>query len=113
MKHSNLLRLSAVALFAAPVLLTGCSTMEDMFGDTSSASHYDYAHQAPTVTTTSSGSQSGTSGSSSSATGSSGIAKKRGVTATTLADPVDAAVIHPKTSTAPASVPLAAPSVAQ
>jgi|GEM_PF-3900433 len=115
MKQAHFFKLSTVVLFAAPLFLSGCDTLQDMFGDTSSAAHYDYTRPAPIVTTTNPGRSTGAQDSGSTGGGSSShVARKRGVTATTLADPVDAAVVHPKTSVStPASVPLAAPSVAQ
>ena len=117
MKKIHFSKLYTLVLFAEPLFLSGFDTLKDMFGDTSSAAHYDSTRPAPVVTTINSDSSSGSRNTGASTGGSGGssaghIAKKKGVTATTLADPVDASVVHPKTTvTTPAAVPLAAPSV--
>lgn len=106
MKRNHFLTLSSIVLFSTPLLLTGCDSLQNMFGDTSSSAHYDYTHPAPVASTDSAQQAAG-------APGAAHVVRKKEVTATTLADPGDAAVVHPKTATTPSAVPLAAPSIGQ
>jgi hypothetical protein len=98
MKKCHYFHLSASLILAAPLLLTGCDTMQNSWGGPHHNSRYEYHHpnrmdSAPKAAVHKN----------------SGVVHRKGVTATQLADPGESAVVHPKTSTAPASVPLNAP----
>lgn len=109
MKIKHVLPLSTLLLCSTPLLLTGCNSMDDMYGPSHSTPRYDYNNPANKANMPANAHHNGAAVE----TGKGGIVKKKAVTATTLADPGETAVVHPKTAATPAAVPLSAPSVAQ